>query len=540
MPRLTDLLQREHGRPGPVHPLDLFESLTLRSKSVQEIWRPQADALRQWHADRTARDTLFKLNTGAGKTLIGLVAAQSLVNETRGKVVYVCANNQLLEQTLDKAMEYGIDTATYYRGTWTGDVYDRGLGPVLTNYQALLNGRSIFEREQLVGIVFDDAHTAHSIVREQFTVRIERHAQAEIYSGVAAAVRRHFHDVGRGTIFDEVIAGRDHGTVLFVPTFVSAPLEHRLVELFQKHELSKAPAGFAWEHVRGHLRDCGTFISSKHIEFSPPLPPVHALRAFQGTVRRLYLSATLPADDDFCRTFGRHPDLFIEPGGRAGETERMVLIAPQEFSDDAAVGWVKDTIGDKKALILVPYGDAAGRWTDIGDVFRSEYGHDRIRRFAESEDQKVILVARYDGVDLPGEDCRILVIYGLPIGASLVERFFEYNLRVGRASDSMIASRIVQMLGRISRGMTDHGVVFVLGQQLVRWLVSPKNLSLLPRHVLHQLQLAQMLRDNRNEYPAQDLFRRCFGQRFRMDPSIQRVYVERDRLRTEYSRTEDR
>ena len=96
---------------------------------MQEIWRPQADALRDWHEARDKNDIVIKLNTGAGKTLIGLIAAQSIVNETQGKVLYVCANNQLLEQTKEKATEYGIDTSTYYSGKWTGEAYDRGIGP---------------------------------------------------------------------------------------------------------------------------------------------------------------------------------------------------------------------------------------------------------------------------------------------------------------------------------------------------------------------------------------------------------------------------
>lgn len=100
---LKDLLKSKTVQWGPVDPIELFDTLTISSPDVKEIWRPQADALRTWHGDRQKADVLFKLNTGAGKTLIGLVAAQSLVNETRGKVLYVCATNQLLEQTRAKA-----------------------------------------------------------------------------------------------------------------------------------------------------------------------------------------------------------------------------------------------------------------------------------------------------------------------------------------------------------------------------------------------------------------------------------------------------
>ena len=510
MPRLSDLLSRRNDRRVPVDPLALFDSLTLRSTVVQEIWRPQADALRDWHQARSVRDVLFKLNTGAGKTLVGLIAAQSMVNETQGKVIYVCANNQLLEQTKEKATEYGIDTSTYYGGEWTGDVYDRGLGPALTNYQAVFNGKSIFRREALVGVIFDDAHTAYAIIRDQFTIRLDRDRFSNLYSAIVDLTRGHYREMGRGPIFDEVVSGRDPFTVLFVPTFISSPLANKLVTLLRQHDVpADRRTMFAWNHLRTHIKDCAIFIDAKRIEITPPLPPIAGLRPFRDDVRRLYLSATLPGDDDFCRTFGRYPAKIIEPGGRAGETERMMLIAPKESNDDEGVRWVKELVEERKALIMVPYGEAAARWTDIAEVFRSEEGHLRIRQFAESVDEKLVFVARYDGVDLPGEDCRILVLYGLPVGATLSEKFFRFHLRIGRASDYLIAARLVQMVGRISRGMADYGAVLILGQQLIKWILAPENLALLPSHLRSQLKLGLELRDNEAEFPGHELLPKC-------------------------------
>jgi replicative superfamily II helicase len=95
-------------RHGPVEPIPLFRALKIRPGSgIKEMWAPQADALREWDAHRMVDDVLFQLNTGAGKTLIGLVAAQSLVNETRGKVIYCCVTRQLVEQTRAQPEELG-------------------------------------------------------------------------------------------------------------------------------------------------------------------------------------------------------------------------------------------------------------------------------------------------------------------------------------------------------------------------------------------------------------------------------------------------
>ncbi len=122
-------------------PRDIFKSLTLRG-SIQNIWEPQAEALSGWEQKRNSPDVVIQMNTGGGKTLVGLLIAQSLVNETKGKVLYVCPTNQLVEQVESKAAECGISVATYMRRQWTNEnIYDASLGPCITNYAAVFNGR---------------------------------------------------------------------------------------------------------------------------------------------------------------------------------------------------------------------------------------------------------------------------------------------------------------------------------------------------------------------------------------------------------------
>src|SRR5690349_1333342 len=103
------------------HPREIFKSLTLRG-SVQNIWEPQAEALAIWHdKHRGASDIMIRMNTGGGKTLVGFLIAQSLVNETKGKVLYVCPTNQLVEQVAAKASECGIAVSTYMRSQWSNE-----------------------------------------------------------------------------------------------------------------------------------------------------------------------------------------------------------------------------------------------------------------------------------------------------------------------------------------------------------------------------------------------------------------------------------
>ena len=68
-------------RSKETNPLKSFEKLTLRGP-IENIWDPQSEALRSWHAVRDKQDIVIEMNTGGGKTLIGVLMAQSLVNET--------------------------------------------------------------------------------------------------------------------------------------------------------------------------------------------------------------------------------------------------------------------------------------------------------------------------------------------------------------------------------------------------------------------------------------------------------------------------
>lgn len=160
---LSKLPIRPTKRSRPTAPEDIFKSLTLRG-TIENMWGLQLEALRGWEALRTESDVIAEMTTGGGKTLVGLLIGQSLVNESSGKVLYVCATKQLIEQTAARAQECGIRVATYFGGNWTDrEVFDGCIGLCITNYAAVFNGRSIFRGEDFRGIVFEAQEPAIAI-----------------------------------------------------------------------------------------------------------------------------------------------------------------------------------------------------------------------------------------------------------------------------------------------------------------------------------------------------------------------------------------
>jgi hypothetical protein len=289
---LSKLPIKPKQRSEVANPKDIFKSLTLRG-TVQNIWEPQAEALTAWFdKHRQETDVVIQMSTGGGKTLVGLLIAQSIVNETQGKVLYVCPTNQLVEQVASKAAECGLPVTTYMKGQWTNpQILDTSSGPCITNYHVLFNGRSIFRDRDIQAIIFDDAHVANNFVRSNFVLKISSDHPA--YKPIANLFRSYFARNSQGQELDDAISG-DWRALLFVPTFEVAQKASQLrLPLTESGVDKDNELGFPWIYLKDRLARCAVIISGSAIEISPPLLPVHTLHYFGKGVRRLYLTCDL-------------------------------------------------------------------------------------------------------------------------------------------------------------------------------------------------------------------------------------------------------
>ena len=480
--------------PPPVDPLEIFRSATVTDKNINDLWLAQGDALRSWSEARHLKDVAVVLNTGAGKTLVGLLIAQSLVNETSRQVVYACSSIQLVEQTKEKASGYGLPVTTYYRRDFSDDLYNRGIAPCVTTYQALFNGKTRFRSDDVVAVIFDDAHTSEQILRDQFSLTIDRDKMGDAYQNLVELFRQYHYDVGLASSYTE-LSEESSSHLFMVPPFEVHRNAAELRRILLGAKLNeKLEAMFSWEHIRDHEDLCCLLISESAVTLTPPTVPVSSLPYFKDDVRRVYLSATLNARDAFARAFGRVPEKFIEPSTTAGECERMILVPSSIPTADDDVALVKEIIRDKKALILVPMYARCAEWTEIASLPPRESVSQALTSFRNADDaSKLILVARYDGIDLPGDTCRVVVIDDLPTGSGPLERFQWESLNMQNSFRSTLASRIVQSFGRISRGMSDHGVVLLTGKRLVEWILLPRNRSLLPKFLQWQIAIGESI-----------------------------------------------
>jgi hypothetical protein len=483
-------------------PKEIFKSLTLRG-SIQNIWEPQAEALAEWEKNRAASDVVIQMNTGGGKTLAGLLIAQSLVNETKGKVLYICPTNQLVEQVAGKAAECGISVATYLGGRWeNASAYDAALGPCITNYAAVFNGKTIFRDHEIRGLIFDDAHVASNFVWGQFAISLSKDDAA--FDDVAALYKSYFIRNGQAQQFDDACAG-DWLTLLFVPAFEISASASALRKILVESGIADGKQCFAWAHLKDHLAQCAVLVSGAGIEITPALLPVTTLPYFGKAIRRIYLTATMPSQVEFLRTFGVAKPIRIVPGGKSGEAQRQFLFLNGDTDEERRAAALQ-LAGELKACIIAPSDRAADEWCPPASKFGRMQGHAAIRAFADAKGaEKLALAARYDGIDLPGDACRVLILAGMPLGESLMDRFLDQTLRIERLRTAHRATRIVQAIGRIFRGNTDHGAVLVTSEDLERWLVDPHNLQYMPSLLQQQIKLGielkRMVKEGHTTFP---------------------------------------
>lgn len=166
-------LRSQATRVAPVDPLEIFRRVP-KPQGINDLYTSQAEVLEAWFKRRNERDTVVKLHTGGGKTLVGLLMAQSTLNELKEPVLYLAPTTQLVNQTLEKARSLGMTAVPYVVGQPLADDFVNGKGIMVASYKALFNGFSKFGVRggrmpvRAGAVILDDAHVAFSVVRESF------------------------------------------------------------------------------------------------------------------------------------------------------------------------------------------------------------------------------------------------------------------------------------------------------------------------------------------------------------------------------------
>lgn len=497
-----DKLRTKKKSTAVIDPLEIFRRLP-KPTGINDLYTSQAEVLQGWFARRSEKDVILKLHTGGGKTLVGLLIAQSTLTEMKEPVLYLAPTRQLVKQTLEKAKGLGIAAVPYEKGQQLNDAFVNGSAIMIASYSALFHGKSKFgirgdSTPTSVGaIILDDAHAAFPIVRKAFTLEVESGQEQARYASLTALFRKAFKDSDRLGTFDDVVSGGDY-TVLEVPYWAWREQLDAVREQLRVRE--QKHSSLEWPLLRDQLHLCHALISRRAFTITPCLPLVRAFPSFAEAPRRIYMSATIADDSEIIRTFDADPEAVKNPltsRSLAGISERMILMPDvmqfqfQALDDSKKLAvWTasKQKLG---TVILVPSGEAAKTWVDIATVPASSSEVSTVVEDLQSGRSvgPVAFANRYDGIDLPGDACRLLIMSGLPKGTSNYELFRASSLYGGATMTRMLAQRIEQGIGRGARGSGDHCVILMAGADLAAWVAKEANYRFLTAATRAQLEM---------------------------------------------------
>ncbi|GAB4060644.1 DEAD/DEAH box helicase [Catellatospora paridis] len=466
----------------PMSPEAHYRDLPRRADAVSGLWTHQGDLLRIYassHLD--APDLALELPTGTGKTLPGLLIADWVRLKRSGRVAYACPTRQLAQQVAKVAAREGVPIVTLIgnHGNWSTldkAAYEGAAAVAVTTYSTIFNSSPKLETPDL--LLFDDAHAGEQYVGEQYAIKIRRD-NASLYAAVLDAVAPAIDGIPLRRLRDAV---PDPG--MYRSARLIVPLRQPKMVTRLDAVLSQLPTpwSFRYSMIRGVIETCLVYVSYGEILIRPIIPPTANNVVFTTARQRIYLSATLGSGGELERAFGRAPITRVAlpettPTPRSG---RRFFVFP-ELIADADPGAVAASIVNEagKALVLAPDTNTAvttaHQLAQPGwPVFTVDDVADGMEPFAAASNAVCGLAARYDGLDLPGDFCHVVVLDGKPDADNLQERFLSQNVRAGAALAERLRTRVVQGAGRCTRGPNDWAVVVIKGSNLTTYLVRPE------------------------------------------------------------------
>jgi hypothetical protein len=472
-------------------PEEVFFSLT-RASSHGYLRGQQQDVLREYAAKGiSAADVAFELPTGTGKTAVGLLLAESK-RRAGEKVAYLCLNNQLAGQVLAEAAKLGIPAADLRGDKYTRDATEVGRFKTasavgVSTYSNLFNVNPIIKDCGLV--VFDDAHGGEQYAADMWTVTVEGDQHAAQYSALVAALRPALSPAQ----FSEVTEGDDYNNVQIADVVGHPECNAGIRAVLD----GNAEFEFQWQLIRPKLNSCLFLVSPSEVTIRPIIPPTHSHDAFASIGQHVYLSATLGGKSDLQRAYGaKQIELFRAKSAQWG---RRYIFVPGLFTSDdeafkiAASVW--DSLSVRRAVLIAPSGKAANKAhasfvshaTSVPTRLGSDDIKDDLAPFTKSTEVMLVLGGRYDGLDLPEDDCRLLLLVDSPAATNALERHLTSKWKMGPVMRRKERTRLIQGMGRCTRSATDFAVVLWLGQSLVDIASSKSAISQMPVELQREL-----------------------------------------------------
>ncbi|SEO30734.1 Replicative superfamily II helicase [Paracoccus alcaliphilus] len=479
------------------NPIDLFRSLSRRKFPTE---MPHQRAIIESYVKESlkSKDVALQLPTGSGKTLVGTLIGEWRRRKFNQRVVFLCPTRQLVNQTVEQCREkYGMDVLGF---TGSKKIYDPSAIAeyrqcrkiAITTYQSVFNTRPFFDDADT--IIIDDAHAAENYISKMWSLELsitDEKSKAALQA-VSNILKPHIGRLDFSILNGDAKSFADVGWVDKIPTPILCKIADPLTEALDVHAHG-TDLSFSWQLLREHLMACHVYISYGEILIRPLVPPTWTLSAFEAAKHRIYMSATLGEGGDLERLTGREvvSRLAAPSGYNLESVGRRFFMFPGMSLQEGDIQDLRLELIKKsgRAVILTPSKKVAlkaiEKIEEIGFPFFSAEDIEVSKTaFTQEKNAVAVLAGRYDGLDFPDDECRMLCVDNLPKASNLQERFFSRKMGAELLLSSRIQTRVIQAIGRCTRSLQDRSAVFISGEELQDYLTD-KNLR---QHLLPELQ----------------------------------------------------
>lgn len=473
-------------------PQEMFQDNKL--KTIKGILDYQSQVLNHYMETLNGsniinKNVAFELPTGSGKTLVGILIAEYHRRKYQRKSLFLCPTNQLVSQVCSQCREqYGIEAipfigkqSEYKTNSKSKYMLAQAIG--VTTYSSFFAINSFFDDPDI--LIFDDVHSSENYIIDNWSLSITREDYPTLFLQVATFLKDVIGESGFNRIQADNSFSRDilNWNDLLPRTKVT--LKARELEEVLCAGTQGTNLRFAWSRIADNLSDCQIFVSWNSILIRPYIPPTETHDAFKKSLQRIFMSATLGNSGELERLTGCHKIKrlpIVSDWDTKGLGRRLFIFPDLSLDADAYKSILVKLHGEAKhSVIIVPSDNDSKEVATILsnsihciDIFSANDLIESKEKYTESDNAVVIMANRFDGVDFPDEESRMLFIYNLPKVTHLQEKFFVGKMAASLLYAERIKTRIVQAVGRCTRNASDYSVVCVLGNSILNELTSPK------------------------------------------------------------------
>lgn len=473
-------------------PQEMYKDYKNRTiKGPLDYQSDMIDLYMKYAYNPNKKNVALELPTGSGKTFVGLLLGEFRRRKNKEKVLYLCSTTQLVNQVAEQANnKYGIKVNSFTgkfkdHNPQAKTEYMRCEKIAISNYSTFFNNYTPFKDPDI--IIFDDVHSSEEYIAANWTLDISREDNLNLYKVLIENIKDMIEIDQYNKMMNDDPLPEDKQWFDKVPNIKWYKRITEVISIIDEN-VKGTNLKYSWVNIKNHLHACNMFFSWDQILIRPIIAPTMTFDPLASAKQRIFMSATLGNSGELERITGIS-DIYrlpiINDWDKKGLGRRFFMFPDVSFSTKDILSELLLKINSmvNRTVILVPDNNHVIKLRKIledntdAEIFTGKDIEISKQAFVESPNAVALLANRFDGIDFSDDECRMLIVMDLPKATNLQENFLVTRMAASVLFNERIKTRIVQAIGRCTRGQVDYSAVCIMGNYAMNELISPKKQS---------------------------------------------------------------